>query len=431
MSAPLAPTPYWWEAAPPPEPVHAPVAETCDVAVVGAGYTGLSAARLLAEKGLSVQVFDRQRAGEGASSRNGGILSGNLRMSVGAAIHRFGFERARAIFREGVAAREYLARTIRDNAIDCDFQMNGRFTGALNIEDFDAMKREVELLNDVVGIAAEGVEKADLPGETGSRAYSGGMIRPDIGTFHPAKFLSGRLGLATKAGAAVHGETAVSGIERAGRRFDVATARGTTRAAHVVMATNGYTDAADRWLRRRLVPVTSRIVVTEEISGNLMNHLIPRRRAMGEHRHLYRYYRPTPDGKRILLGGREPPLVRDPMAAVEHVRRGLVEIFPELDGMAITHSWNGYVAFSREELPHIFERDGIHYACGYCGSGTVWAHWLGTKVAMRILKRSDGRSALDTGAPRAIPLYEGRPWFLPAAMAWYGLKDRRRERRPR
>ena len=132
-----------------------------------------------------------------------------------------------------------------------------------------------------------------------------------------------------------------------------------------------------------------------------------------------------------MLGSREPPLARGERAAVEHVRRGLVAIFPELEGVAITHSWNGYVAFSREQLPHIFERGGIHYACGYCGSGTVWAHWLGTKVAMRILERSEGRSALDTGAPRAIPLYEGRPWFLPAAMAWYGLKDRRKERRPR
>jgi len=424
-------SPYWWEAAPPPEPTHEPVADTCDVAIVGAGYTGLSAARILAAKGLHVQVFDKQRAGEGASSRNGGILSGNLRLSLGAAIRQFGFEQAVALYRESIMAREYLAMTITDNGIDCDFQRSGRFTGALNLEDFEAMKREVDLLGEHGGIAAQAIEKPDLPGETGSTAYSGGMLRPDIGLFHPAKFHRGLLKLAQDAGAVIHGETAVTGIARGGEGFAVSTARGAVTARHVVMATNGYTDASDTWLRRRLVPVTSRIVVTEEISDNLMNHLLPKRRAMGENRHLYRYFRPTPDGKRILLGSREPPLSRDPAAAAEHVRRGMVEIFPELSDVAITHSWNGYVAFSREELPHIFERDGIHYACSYCGSGTVWAHWLGTKVAMRILGKSEGHSALDRGAPRAIPLYNGRPWFLPAAMAWFGVKDRQKERKPR
>lgn len=423
--------PWWWEDAPPPDATRDPVAPACDVAIVGAGYTGLSAARVLAAGGLDVQVFDRQRAGEGASSRNGGILSGTLRPGLGDAIHRFGFERGVALYRESVAARAYLATTIRDHAIECDFRRAGRFTGALNIEDFEAMKREIDLLAAHAGIEAVAVEKPDLPGETGSTVYSGGMVRPDIALFHPAKFHRGLLRIARGAGAVVHGETAVRGIARAGRRFTVATAGGQVTARHVVMATNGYTDAADRWLRRRLVPVPSRMIVTEEIPGALMDRLLPKRRAMGENRHLYRYFRPSPDGRRIMLGSREPPLSRDPHRAVAHVRRGLVEIFPELADVAITHSWNGYVAFSRENLPHVFERGGIHYACGYCGSGTVWAHWLGTKVALRILKRPEGRSALDTGAPRAIPLHAGRPWFLPAAMACYAAKDRRKLRRPR
>ncbi len=421
--------PYWWDAAGPPVSTADQVLSTCDVAIVGAGYTGLSAARTLAEAGLSVQVFDKQRVGEGASSRNGGILSGNLRIGFGAAIRKYGLEQAVAIYREGIAARQFLAATIRDNAIDCDFQMNGRFTGALNLDDFGAMQREVDLLNTHLDLGAQAIAKPDLPDETGSTAYSGGLLRPDIGMFHPAKFLRGLATLATDAGATLHGETAVTGIARKGEGFAVATARGTVTARHVVMATNGYTDASDRWLRRRLVPITSRMVVTEEISDNLMNHLLPRRRAMGENRNLYRYYRPSPDGKRIMLGSREPALSRDPRAAAEHVRAGLVDIFPELSDVAITHSWSGYVAFSREELPRIFERDGIHYACAYCGSGTVWAHWLGTKVALRILEK-DGDSAFD-GAPKMIPFFDGRPWFLPAAMAWYGLKDRQKVRRPR
>ncbi len=423
-------TPYWWEAAPLSESAEHAIPETCDVAIVGAGYTGLSAARVLAAAGLSVHIFDKQRVGEGASSRNGGILSGNLRIGLSAAIRKYGVEVAVALYHEGVAAREYLAATIKDNNIDCDFQMNGRFTGALNLEDFEAMKREADVLNTHIGIGAEAIAKPDLPHATGSTAYSGGLLRPDIGMFHPAKFHRGLLELTEDAGAIVHGETAVKGIRRDDAGFTVETARGRVKAREVVIATNGYTDASDKWLRRRLVPITSRIVVTEEISGNLMNHLMPKRRAMGENRNLYRYYRPTPDGKRILLGSREKPFTSDPRASAGHVRAGLVSIFPELADVAISHSWNGYVAFSREELPCIFKRDGMHYACAYCGSGTVWAHWLGTKVALRILDEADGVSALE-GIPKAIPLYEGRPWFLPAAMAWYGLQDRRKERKPR
>ena len=423
--------PYWWEAAPPREPVEQPVSATCDVVIVGAGYTGLSAARLLAQKGLSVQVFDKQRAGEGASSRNGGILSGNLRLGIGDAIHRFGFEKAVAMYREGMAAREYLARMIHDNDIDCDFQMTGRFTGALNIEDFDAMKREAGLLNDILGIPTQVIEKPELENETGSALYSGGTVRPDIGQFHPAKFHSGLLDLALGAGAVVQGRTAVQGVTRRGKRFIVSTARGAVEARHVVMAVNAYTDASDKWLRRRVVPVVSRMVVTEELSDNLMRHLLPQGRAMGEHRALYRYFRPSPDGKRVMLGTREPALSRDPEKAIAHVRRGLIDIHPELADAAITHSWNGYVAFTREEMPQIFQRDGIYYACGYCGSGTVWAHWMGAKIAMRILKRSDGRSAFPATQPRAIPLFAGRPWFLPAMVLSYGAKDRRRLRKPR
>jgi len=430
MAVPIRFEPYWWEAAAPLVSEHDPVAATCDVVIVGAGYTGLSAARILAGAGLSVQVFDRMRVGEGASSRNGGILSGNLRLGLGAAMHKVGYEKAVALYREGVAARDFLETTIRDAGIDCDYRMSGRFTGALNIEDFEAMKREADLLDEHVGIAAEAVGKPDLAQEIGAAGYSGGVLRPDIGVFHPAKFLHGLLGLATGAGAVVHGETAVRGVAREGGGFDVATARGLVRARHVIVATNGYGDASDRWLRRRIVPVRSRMVVTEEIPDTLMNHLLPKRRAMGENRNLYRYFRPSPDGKRIMLGSREPALGATPHTAAEHVRRGLASIFPELSDVAITHSWSGNVAFSREALPLIFERGGIHYACAYGGSGTVWAHWLGTKIAMRILERSEGRSAFDA-VPRAVPFFAGRPWFLPAAMAWYGVKDRRKMRKPR
>lgn len=418
--------PYWWEAAPPRTPALSPVQDSSDVVVVGAGYTGLSAALTLARAGRSVQVFDRQRLGEGASSRNGGIVSGNLRTSFTGAIKAHGLDRAKAMFLEGKRAREDLKRFIEEEGIDCDFQMSGRFTGFLNPADQDTIGREAELLNTHLGIDARIVTPGEQDGEIGSALYMGGMLRPDIGVIHPAKLQAGIESRAVSAGAVLHGECAVQKIERTGDSYRIETARGVVHAGDVIVATNGYTDTFAPWLRRRIIPALSCMIATETLSSNQMRNLMPSGRAYGEQRRLYRYYRPSPDGTRVLIGTRAPAFTSDPDRAKEHVYRSLIEIFPELEGVALTHSWSGNVAFSLDQLPRLFTHDGIHYACAYCGSGTVWARWLGNKAAYRILGMPEAESMFSCDPPRAVPFYSGKPWFMPLAVAWYGMQDRAR-----
>lgn len=415
---------YWWRDAPPEatDPDAVPAAQ-CDVAIVGAGYTGLSAALTLARAGRSVQVFDRDVPGYGASTRNGGITSGNLRLGASEAKLKLGRRRAEALFGEGVAAREYLAALIAREEIACDYTMQGRFTGVLVPQDLETMRREADVLHDLAGIETQIVEKSNVPEVVGSQAYVGGSIRADIGTIQPAKLHQGLLAAVRRAGGTVLGETPVRWITRKGDGFHLRTARGVVQAGEVIMATNGYTDAVSPWLRRRVVPVTSRIVVTEELGENVVRSLMPEGRAMGEKRRLYRYFRPTPDGKRILLGAREPALPTSPAQAAEHVRQRLVEIFPEISDARIECSWGGKVAFTRHELPTLFTHEGIHYAVGYCGSGTVWAPWLGHRAAMAILEPDGAKSPLHSKTPGAIPFFEGRPWFLPAVIAYHGVRD--------
>ncbi|MEO0763066.1 MAG: FAD-binding oxidoreductase, partial [Pseudomonadota bacterium] len=385
ISEEAATNPFWWVAAEPRRDPQTALTPETDVAVIGAGYTGLSAALTLARAGRSVQVFDRQRPGEGASSRNGGVMSANLKISLSRAIATMGEDRAVGLYREGQAAREALWRFVEEEGIDCDLTLSGRFTGAMQPANYEAQGREADLLNRHLDIGAYALPRARQHEEVGSDLYHGGMVRPDIGHLHPGKLHAGLLARALSAGAAVHGETAVLGYQRTPTGFAVQTARGTVRCRDLLMATNGYTDLVSPWLRRRLVPVTSRIVATEPLSPNLMRHLLPKGRTVAETRKLFRYYRPSPDGTRIILGGREPTLSKDPVRNAEHVRKSLVEIFPELADVAIERSWNGYVAFNRDELPRLFERDGVLHACGYCGSGVVWARWLGEKAAYRIL----------------------------------------------
>jgi glycine/D-amino acid oxidase-like deaminating enzyme len=420
---------YWWIEAPLTDIPSVPVAPTCDVVIVGAGYTGLSAAITLARAGRSVQVFDKQLPGEGASSRNGGITSGNLRPTHAQLVAKFGEARAAAIELESKAAREDLYRFIDEERIDCDFKLVGRFAGASAPGDYERMARDADTLRRTLGVEAHAVPRGEQRQFLGTSFYYGGNVRMDIGGLHPGKLHAAMLKIAREAGATVHARTAVEGIAQDGDMHEVTTARGQVRAKHVIAGTNGYTDASDRWLRRRMVPVRSRIIATAPIGANLMGALMPRQMMCGETRRLHYYYRPSPDGTRILFGGRDGTIAGEPDWPTASLKAALVDIFPELAGTEITHSWYGNVAMNRDMVPRIFGRHGVRYAAGYCGSGVVWARWAGRKAALQVLGEQDGTSALDFRAPAAVPFFNGRAWFMPAVFAWMTYQDRRALRR--
>jgi glycine/D-amino acid oxidase-like deaminating enzyme len=416
--------PYWWIEGPLAPSVAVEVQPSSDVVIVGAGYTGLSAAITLARAGRSVQVFDRQRPGEGASSRNGGITSGNIRPSFAELTKRVGEDKAGAIMAESKLAREDLYQFIEKEKIDCEFELVGRFAGAATPSAYDGLAREAERLQRSLGIEAFAVPREEQQKYLGTEFYHGGSVRMDIGGLHPAKLHAGMLRLAEAAGAVIHGETAVLGIRRDGERHEVKTARGVVSARDVIVGTNGYTDGADPWLRRRMVPVRSRIIATAPISANLMGALMPRRMMLSDTRKLHYYYRPSPDGTRVLFGGRDGTIAGDADWPSASLREAMVTILPELRDTEITHSWFGYVAMNRDMVPRIFSREGMRYAAGYCGSGVVWARWAGQKAAWQVLGEAAGASALDFRPPAAVPLFNGHAWFMPAVFAWLTLQDR-------
>ena len=419
-------TPYWWETAPLSALPSLPLPQEVDVLVIGAGYAGLGAAIPLARAGRSVLVLDRQHPGEGASTRNGGITSGNIRPSHAALVRSFGEARALGIQAEGKEAREDLRRFIDDEKIDCDYQLTGRFSGAMTAKDYEVLARAAEALAKTLDVESYAVARSEQHRYIGTDLYRGGNVRMDIGGLNPSKFHAGMLRVARASGAIALDGTAVLSTERAGSGFIVTTSRGVVRAGKVLSCTNGYTDASDRWLRRRIVPIRSRIVATEALPADLMERLMPPRMMYSDGRALSYYYRPSPDGNRILFGGRDGAVSGDPAWPTDHLRTELARIFPDLAQTPLSHSWFGYVAMHRDMIPRIFSKDGVVYATGYCGSGVVWARWLGMKAARQILGDEEaGRTAFDFRPPRFVPLFNGKPWFMPLVYAKMEATDRR------
>lgn len=422
----ISAAPYWWIAAPPQDYQIDSWPTYADVVVIGGGYTGFGAAITLARAGLDVVILERDQVGSGASTRNGGITSGNIRISFDNLAKRFGAEKASAFYREAQAARADLFNFINTERIECDLQPCGRLVGALRPESLEGMKRDAEKLNKILDIESTIHDQASLPNYIDTTRYCGGVLRDDISGIHPAKLLAGMCKVARAALVKISTQTKVLSVTRdtqtsLDQNFRVETSRGVIQAGHVISATNAYTDSSQPWLRRRLIPVISEMIATEELGENMVRSLMPGLNMYSEALHLGHYYRPSPDGKRILLGGRR--MSSNPAKARNRLINGLTSIFPELSDASISHHWFGFVAFPFDQLPKLAVHDGVIYPAGFCGSGTVWARWLGQKAALMVLNDLNG-SEFQNIPFRTMPFYSGDPWFLPLAMSFYAIQDK-------
>ncbi len=207
-------TPYWWEAAPPRSIENHEIERDCDVAIVGAGYAGLCAALHLARAGRKVQVFEREQLGFGASSRNGGFTSGNIRPDDKTLVRKFGLERAVKIAAEGHEARRFMIDFLANEGIDADFQLVGRFSGAMTRAEYDDMARSAEAIQRATGIESYAVPLNEVRRHIATDLYAGGSVRMDIGGLHPAKFHAELVRLALAEGVLIHAECRVEGIDQ-------------------------------------------------------------------------------------------------------------------------------------------------------------------------------------------------------------------------
>lgn len=406
----------------PPDPV--------DVAIVGAGFTGLSAARALARRGLKCVVLEARTAGWGASSRNGGMVLTGLKLPVPTLVKRYGLEAVRRMYAASLESIDMVEQIVREENIQCDFSRCGHLEVACKPSHFDGYAESTLRIQREFGHTLRIVPRGELAKEIGSDIYFGGMVDDTSAGLNPARYVAGLAAAAQRAGATLCEQCEVLAIERQGnsasRRFRLRTSRGSLTSREVLLASGAYTSGFAEPLRRKIIPIGSYIIATEVLPDSLARQLSPRNRMIYDSKHFLYYYRLTPDN-RMLFGGRAaffPETENTVRQSAEILRRGMISVYPQLRDVPVEFVWGGTLDFAFDVMPHAGAIDGMHFALGYAGHGVAAATWMGVRLSAALCGEASENPFVAIPFPTPpIGLRSGNTWALPLAGAYYKVLD--------
>lgn len=424
MSASSAPPASAWTAAAEPLPETRPLEgdRRADVVVIGAGYTGLSAALHTAERGAEVVVLDAAEPGWGASGRNGGQIIPGLKYDPDELERRFGEETGRRMWAIAGGAADVVFELVARHKIACHAERCGWIAAAPHAAALGSLGSRTEQWQRR-GAPVELLDATRIAELTGTTGYAGGMLDRRAGALQPLAFVRGLARAAQQAGAAIHGGSLVRGLQVAPGGWRVDTQAGSVTVRSVILATNAYTD--DLWpgLRRTVLPVQSYQVATRPLPEDVRRQVLPGGQVVSDLRRILFYFRLDPEG-RLLMGGRGPLDDRGDPALFGRLEAAARRLFPRIGATPWEHRWSGRVALTADHLPHLHEpRPGVLIGLGYNGRGVAMATVMGKLLADRALGASPAEIGWPVTPVAPIPLHR---WRLPAmalVVRWKRFRD--------
>ncbi|MBZ9702932.1 MULTISPECIES: NAD(P)/FAD-dependent oxidoreductase [unclassified Mesorhizobium] len=423
--SPISPGRSWYEdtAGPRPEYPALDGDRSCDVVIVGGGFTGLSAAVHLAKAGTNVVLIEAYRFGDGASGRNGGQLGTGQRAWAEELEAEYGFSRAKALFDLAEEAKAHLLEFAAANQIDIDY-MPGQLSVAHKPRYVDDYKAHAEIMASRFSYPhISFMDATETAQRLGSTAYFGGTRDTGTGHIHPMKLVIGTARAAAQAGARLFEATPSTGIVSSGGTVKVSTARGTITAQKCLIAVNAYGGTLEPVSAAHIMPIGSFIGATVPLGAD--SNVLPGGEAVDDSRFVVRYFRKSRDG-RLLFGGREVYGVNDPKDIHVHIRRQIAELYPALRDVEITHGWGGYVGITVPRKPFVREvMPNVISAGGYSGHGVMLSNFFGKLYAETVAGNRDRLKLIED---LKIPPFPGgrrlRAPLLFLALNWFALRDR-------
>jgi glycine/D-amino acid oxidase-like deaminating enzyme len=424
MSVRALPPSLWADTAPPAPPTP-PLAESrkADVLIVGGGFTGLSAALHLAEAGVQACVLEAHEPGWGASGRNGGQVNPSLKHDPDELVQLYGHARAEPLIDTVSRSADLVFDLIARHRIDCQPVRKGWIQAAYAQKDVAALHARAEQWAKR-GVSTQQLDHAAVSARLGTEAFAGGWLDGRAGGIQPLAYTRGLVRAAQAAGAAVHGGTEVTALERRGTHWHASTSTGASvTAEQVLIATNGYTGALWPKLSSTVLAANSFIVATEPLKGAAADAILPGGETASTSQRLLLYFRKDAQG-RLLMGGRGH--FADPAGPADfaHLERSLELLFPQLGPLRYEYRWAGRIAVTRDFMPHVHTpAPGVTVALGYNGRGIALATSMGKHVAARLVDAGAGFPYPVTPIT-PIPLHGLQRFYVAGGVAWYSLLDR-------
>ncbi|MGX1320210.1 gamma-glutamylputrescine oxidase [Bradyrhizobium sp. USDA 377] len=400
--------------------------QQADVVIIGAGYTGLSAAHHIAKSGLSPVVLEANRPGWGASGRNGGVITAKFRLSFREIDAVHGRAMARRMYEIAHESTDMVEELVSEFGItSANLTRTGQVKAAHNETTLKAAIDEANWMTREMGSAEVRIlDKSGVREETGSDIFVGGVLNPGSGGIHPLNYLRGLADGVARRGVPIFQESPVVKLRRDKDGIVAETPRGVVRAKQAIIATNSYSDltGATAHLQRTLIPFRSAMVATERLPGNLAGKLMPTGRTHTETKRMMRWFRMVDN--RVIFGGRGAFGKQDSQAAFDALRKAMVGIFPDLADVPLAYKWSGLVAMTLDSVPHIGRLDDrTLFSVGYNGAGVAMSSLMGRYLAAFVRGETPDVGLLDARRMKAIPFYPLREPAVRMVAGWYQFLD--------